>query len=337
MAGSEVRADMWMNEYITPWDVYSHGVTRVLAYSETPFQVMCIVETGAYGKALVLDGKWQSCTGDEFLYHEPLVHPGMLHHGSPRNVLILGGGEGATAREALRWKTVEHVTMVDIDREVVEACKQHLPEMHHNCFDDPRLELVIDDALNVLGDTTKTWDVIISDLSDPIEDGPSFKLFTKEYFEKAKHVLSANGAFVLQAGPVAPAELGMHARLVRTMKAVFDQVGSYTTFVPTFAAPWGFAIGSDGPIDTRPDPEWIDGQLREKTTGGLRMLDGTTLLGLLQLPLHLRRAIAEETRIYTLQEPPKFFGKGSASRSQVAGKPEGSEGIPVCGRDEPRG
>lgn len=313
MPGSEVRADFWMSEYISPWDVYSHGITNVLVYRRTKFQDMYIVETGSYGKALVLDGKWQSCTGDEFLYHEPLVHPAMLLHGSPRSVLILGGGEGATAREVLRWKTVERVTMVDIDGEVVEACRKHLPEMHQNAFDDPRLEVVIDDALNVLDNAEGTWDVIVSDLSDPIEDGPSFKLFTKEYFAKAKRVLSPDGAFVLQAGSVSPAELGMHARLVRTMRTVFDHVESYVTYVPSYAAPWGFALASARPIDTKPDPELIDRVLKEKTTGGLRMFDGIAFLGLLQLPVHLRRAIAEETRVYTLNEPPKFFGKSAVS------------------------
>jgi spermidine synthase len=106
MAGSEVKADYWINEYITPWDIYSHGITKILAYKQTQFQEMAIVESGAYGKALVLDGKWQSCTGDEFLYHEPLVHPAMIAHGNPKKVLILGAGEGATVREVLRWKSV---------------------------------------------------------------------------------------------------------------------------------------------------------------------------------------------------------------------------------------
>ena len=130
MPGAEVRADVWISEYITPWDIYQHGVNRILASKRTNFQEMQIVETGAYGKALVLDGKWQSCTGDEFLYHEPLVHPAMIAHGNPKRVLILGGGEGATAREVLRWKCVERAVMVDIDGEVVAACREHLPEMH---------------------------------------------------------------------------------------------------------------------------------------------------------------------------------------------------------------
>lgn len=321
----ETRADLWLHECITPWDSYSHGITRVLVHRKTTFQEMFIVETGAYGRALVLDGKWQSCTGDEFLYHEPLVQAGMLHHGSPRRVLILGGGEGATAREVLRWKTVEQVVMVDIDGEVVEACREHLGEMHQGAFDDPRLEVVIDDALGVLDRGRERWDVIISDLSDPIEKGPSFKLFTKEYFEKGRGALAPDGVFVLQAGPVAPAELAMHARLVHTLSTVFRHVASYTTFVPTYASPWGFALGSAKPINTRPDPELVDKQIAEHTTGRMRMLDGSTLLGLYQLPMHIRRAIAQETRVYTLKEPPTFFGEGNVEADRAPGRIGDSE------------
>jgi spermidine synthase len=308
--GAEIRADLWVNEYITPWDIYSHGIIRMLARQRTEFQEMYIVETGAYGKGLVLDGKWQSCTGDEFLYHEPLVHPAMLCHGAPKSVLILGGGEGATAREVLRWRTVERAVMVDIDREVVEACREHLPEMHQGAFDDPRLELVFDDALRVLDAADEQWDVIISDLSDPIEEGPSFKLFTKEYFEKARRVLAPRGCFVVQAGPLSPVEMGIHVRLASTLRAVFPHVHSYATSVPSYAAPWGFLLGSGEQIETRPAPEWIDQQLREKTTGGLRMLDGIALIGMFHTGAHIRRAIEKETRIYTLDAPPKFFGKG---------------------------
>ena len=312
MAGSEVGADLWVSEYITPWDIYVHGITEVLAYKKTAYQEMYIVETGIYGKALVLDGKWQSCTGDEFLYHEPLVHPAMIFHGYPSKVLVLGGGEGATIREVLRWQTVEQVTMIDIDGEVVEACRQYLPEMHANAFDDPRLKLIIGDALEFLETSGEIWDVVISDLSDPIEEGPSFQLFTKEYFEKILRVLTPGGFFVLQAGPVSSGEMKLHARIVNTMKEVFPYVQSYSSYVPTYGRPWGFVLGSREMINSRPDPETVNQLLREKTTGGFRMLDGTTLLGMLQVPKHLREAIATETEVYTLAKPPKFFGKGSS-------------------------
>jgi len=311
MAGSQVGADLWVSEYITPWDMYVHGVTKVLAYKKTAFQEMYIVETGAYGKGLVLDGKWQSCTGDEFLYHEPLVHPAMICHSSPRNVLVLGGGEGATVREILRWKTVEQVMMVDIDGEVVEACREHMQEMHQGAFEDSRTNLVIGDALEVLDTTEQKWDIVISDLSDPIEEGPSFQLFTKEYFEKAQRVLAPGGYFVLQAGPVAPVELTLHARLVNTLKAVFPNVHSYASHTPTYGSPWGFAIGTAEAIATQPDPDATNQLLEEKTTGGLRLIDGISLLGIMQTPAYIRKAIAAETQVYTLKEPPKFFGKGA--------------------------
>ncbi|PSO56756.1 MAG: spermidine synthase [Cyanobacteria bacterium QH_8_48_120] len=306
MAGNEVKADLWVNEYITPWDIYAHGVTEIIAHKKTAYQEMYIVETGAYGKGLVLDGKWQSCTGDEFLYHEALVHPAMIAHQSPRNVLVLGGGEGATLREVLRWNTVERLMMVDIDGEVVQACREHLSEMHANAFDDPRVELVIADALQILDTTPQRWDVIISDLSDPIEEGPSFQLFTQEYFEKIQQVLAPGGFFVIQAGQVAPPLITLHARLVKTLTTMFPHSLSYASHIPSYGSPWGFALASAETIETQPSPEAIDELLAAKTTGGLRLLDGITLLGMLQTPAYIRTAIAEQTQIYTLKQPPKF-------------------------------
>ncbi|ELR97846.1 fused MFS/spermidine synthase [Gloeocapsa sp. PCC 73106] len=310
MAGTELKADMWVSEYITPWDIYVHGVNRILAYQKTAYQEMYIVESGAYGKALVLDGKWQSCTGDEFLYHEALVHPALIAHGSPQKVLILGGGEGATIREVLRWNTITKVMMVDIDGEVVEACREHLPEMHQNAFDDPRVELVIADALEILDTTSETWDVIISDLSDPIEEGPSFPLFTKEYYQKLQKVLAPKGIVVIQAGPVAPANLQIHARLVNTLKAVFPNVHSCFSPTTTYGSAWGFALASEETLNSQPNPTEVDELLKTKTHGGFRAIDGIGLLSVLNTPLYIRQAIASETQVYTLSEPPKFFGKG---------------------------
>ena len=311
MSGSELKADLWINEYITPWDVYTHGVTKILAYRKTPYQEMYIVETGAFGKGLVLDGKWQSSTVDEFIYHEALVHPGLIAHQKPQRVLVLGGGEGATIREILRWKTIEKVTTIDIDAEVIAACKQHLPEMHQNAFDDPRVDLIIADALEVLDTTTETWDIIISDLSDPIESGPSFPLFTKEYFAKLQRVLNPGGYVVVQAGPISPPEVCYHARLVNTLKAVFNNVTSLSAPTPSYGRTWGFALCSEVAIDTQPQPESTDNLLSEQTWGGFRFIDGVTLLGIMQTPLYIRDCIAKETTVYTLDAPPKFFGVGA--------------------------
>ncbi len=318
MPGSNVQADCWINEYISPWDIYSHGVTRILDYRKTRYQDMYIAETGLYGKGLVLDGKWQSSLGDEFLYHEPLVHPGMVAHGAPKSALVLGGGEGATVREIFRWNTIQRCVMVDIDGEVVEACRRHLPEMSQGAFEDPRLELVIDDAIRVLETTKDTFDIIISDLSDPIEEGPSFALFTKEYFEKVRRALAPGGFFTLQSGPLTPFDVKTHAGLASTLRTIFPYTLSFSAYVPMYSASWSHILASSEPIEPRlAPPERVDAVLAERTKGGFRMFDGKTMLGMMNLPLYIRKAIATETRIFTLAAPPKFFGRG------VAGKEEG--------------
>ncbi len=325
MESVELRASAWITEYVTPYDVYAHGITRVLFDARTEFQQAQIVETGIYGRALVLDGKWQSCTGDEFLYHEPLVQPaGVLcaYRGSPpRTALILGGGEGATLREVLRWRSIERAVMVDIDGVVVDACREHLAPMHRGAFDDPRGEVVIDDALAYVArpETRPAagWDVIVSDLSDPIEDGPSFPLFTKEYFADLRPLLSTSGVLVVQAGPLTPADQHYHCRLHRTLREVFAHVDSLHSAVPNYPAPWSFLLASDEPI-VFPAPEGVDALLATHTSdvdapvGGrpLVAFDGTWLTGLRAVPKHIRAAIAAETEVYTKAHPPRFFGAG---------------------------
>ncbi len=308
MPGAHIKADYWLMEFITPYDYYSHGITKVIAHKRTKFQEMFILETGAYGRALVLDGKWQSSEVDEFLYHEPLVQPAMIMKRDPQKVLILGGGEGATAREVLRWKTVNKVVMVDIDEEVVTACKEHLEVMHQGSFYDPRLELKIEDAMQFLENSDNKWDVIISDLSDPIEKGPSFKLFTLETFSLMKKSLERDGILVVQAGPTSPVEMYVHVRLANTLKQLFTNVVSYSSFVPTYGTPWGFLVCGDHLAI--PSAKEIDKILEENITGELKLIDGLTLQGMLSTAKHIRKAIEEESVVYTLDSPPDFYGKG---------------------------
>lgn len=311
MAGANLHADFWMSEYITPCDVYAHGIKAVLAHRKTAYQDMFIVDTDSYGKALILDGKWQSAMGDEFLYHEAIAHPSMILHGQPRKVLILGGGEGATAREVLRWKSVERVVMIDIDGEVVEACRTHLPEMHQNSFDDPRFELVVGDALEFLDQTTETWDVVISDLTDPIESGPAFRLFTQEHYQQIKRVLAPNGFLALQAGSITTPEVYLHARLMNTVQSVFAQARTCLCPSMSFGYPIAFIVASPQDYALPTDAAMVDRLLAESTTGGLRALDGMAMIGLFHVPRYIRQAIATETTIYTLNAPLTIIGRGS--------------------------
>lgn len=308
MAGATLAADLWINEYLTPHDVWQHGVERILAHRQTPYQEMYVVQSGAYGKALVLDGKWQTCTGDEFLYHEPLVHTPCALHGHPQRILIAGGADGGAAREALKWNSVEEITVVDIDGDAVAACREWLPEVHQGAFDDPRVRIEIGDAYEFMANT-RGWDVIIADLTDPIEDGPAFKLFTREFFGLCREALAPGGLFVNQAGSMSPPLAGLLTRVVKTIASVFPATTVIQANVPTYGSPWGLALASERPFETRPDVDAINALLERATSGTLRMFDGQTLLGLLQTPKYVRDQIAAETCIYTLASPPKFFGR----------------------------
>jgi spermidine synthase len=304
--------ELLLAEYLTPSEQIVHAIEEVLLDERTEFQSVKIVRSRAHGKALMLDGVWQSCTRDEFIYHESLVHPVMLAHGHPRSVLILGGGEGATAREVLRWRGVQEVLMVDIDGDVVEYCRTHLPEMHRGAFDDPRLQVRIGDALAFLHSADRTWDVVISDLSDPIEYGPSFRLFTREYFDRVRRVVAPDGRFVVQSGTISPVEVHSHARLHRTVADSFGHACTFLANVPSFGTPWSFVLGSADPIDPRPDPRRTDGLLlRSLYAPALGFINGDTVLGTRLLPPYLLRALRDpELEAYTLADPPRF---GAAS------------------------
>lgn len=306
MPVSDSQGLLWITDEDNSGDSFRYAVSDVLIWTKTRYQDLAIVDTPSYGKALILDGNWQSCVADEFLYHEPLVHPAMIFHGAPRRVAILGGGEGATLREVLRWRSVERVLMIDLDEDVVAACKEHLPEMHEGAFDDPRAEVLACDATEWLDSTNERFDVVISDLSEPLEIGHSYQLFTQEYFKQVRRVLQPDGIFTVQAGSVAPHEITVFARVANTVRTVFDRVRPYSSFVPSFATPWGFLLVSMRAFDDMPTPESVDRSLSESTSGGFRMLDGEAFQGILSTSAHIRRAIENETTVYTLANPPRL-------------------------------
>ncbi len=298
-------ADHWIGESLTSDDVWQHRVTNVLAHCQTPFQELFVVNSGVYGKALVLDRRWQTCTGDEFLYHEPLVHVPMISHGNPRRVLIAGGADGGAAREALKWTSVEEILLVDIDRAAVDACRQWLPEIHQGSLDDPRVRIEIGDAFDVIK-SARNWDVIVADLTDPIESGPAYKLFTQEFYAACHQALAPGGVFMNQAGSMSPPLIRPLARIAKTITSVFKESIIVTVNVPTYGSAWGLVLASDQPLSSTPDPHSVDQTLKQKTKGTLRMFDGQTFLGMLQTPKYVRESTAAETMIYTLENPPQI-------------------------------
>ena len=134
----QMTSSFWFSEDVTPDLVMKMRLNALSFDAKSPFQRVQIIETESFGKTLVLDGKTQSALADQFVYHECLVHPALLAHGDPKSVYIGGGGELATARECLKHRSVEKVVMVDLDKVVVDICREKLPEWNGGSTDDPR-------------------------------------------------------------------------------------------------------------------------------------------------------------------------------------------------------
>lgn len=293
----------WFIEYFSSEEGHLHGIREVLFSKQTPIQSMDILQLGSYGKSLVLDGRIQSTSRDEFIYHEVLVHPAMLTHPDPRRVFIVGGGEGATLREVLRHRSVERALMVDIDEEVVSRCRELLPEWHQGAFEDPRVELRYLDARRYLEETAECFDVIVIDISEPIEEGPAYLLFTKEFYEIVRERLGPAGVIALQAGTVSLNDLDCYSAIQRTLAQVFPVVSPAWASIPSFALPWGFSVASKGRDPRSLAPQEVDDLIASRIRGDLRFYDGIAHQASFLLPKHIRTRLANETRVIEDNHP----------------------------------
>jgi spermidine synthase len=294
----------WFFETTTAVEGHMHAIVRTVVAAQTKFQQVEIMETASYGKCLILDGRIQSSQADEFIYHEALVHPGMLAvEASPQRALVIGGGEGATLREILRYPSITRVVMVDIDAEVVELCRRHLPEMHRGAFDDRRTELRHEDARAYLERSTERFDFICIDLVEPLEEGPACMLFTKEFYTLVHDRLTPGGSMTMQAGMTKVGELPFFAAIHRTLREVFPVVGGYQTFISCFGTPWGFILAGKKVDPVRQDPATVDRLIAERISTGLDYWDGITHQHAFALPKFIRTAVAAATRVSTDAHP----------------------------------
>ena len=281
----------WYVEEFFPTEQHHHAIDRVYYAGKTPFQSIGVIETAVLGKMLILDGDTQSSQRDEKIYHEALVHPALAGTHDRSQILILGGGEGATLREVLRCPGVQRCTMVDIDGEVIELSKRFLPEWSQGAFDDPRARVIVGDALDFLARDGGTYGAIISDLTEPLEDSPSNPLFCDAVFRDIKARLADGGVYVLQASTAGFHNMALHAKMARTLRDYYRYVTSFYTHVPAFDNDWAFIACSDGVDLAALDQAQVDAYC-----AGLRgenyFYDGITHRRIFALPLYLRRELA---------------------------------------------
>jgi len=292
----------WLEEELEPGLRVQYKLDKILGSKTTKWQHVDLVDIEPFGRSLVIDGLLQSCRVDEFVYHECLVHPAMLLHPTgAKTVYIGGGGEGSTAREVLRHKSVEKCVMVDLDGDVVKFCKEHLEE-NHDAFANPKLELVIDDAKAWLERCESKFDVIIMDLDDPLEGGPCYQLYTAEFYSFLKSRLNPGGVLVTQSGQSGIKQHHLvFSPINRTLRDVFPTVVAYNQAVYSFMDEWGWNMAmAEKDANTKLSAETVDKLIADRINGDLKFLDGESWQGVFALSKKHRKTLAAETRVMSV-------------------------------------
>ena len=221
----------WFREGLYDYWQQSFLITRELFRSKGDLQDIALFETPGFGRVLTLDGVIQLTTGDEFIYHEMLAHVPVYAHGGVRSVCVVGGGDGGMLRELLKHSSITRAVLVEIDAQVVEFCRTHLPSVSAGAFDDPRTQIVIADGVEYMRTTTDRFDLIVIDSTDP--SGPGEVLFTEAFYQNCAKALNPGGILVNQNGvPFLQAEEIPDTYTRR--RPYFADVGFYLAAVPTY-------------------------------------------------------------------------------------------------------
>jgi spermidine synthase len=285
---------------------------EVFVERQTPYQHVMVAETAAYGRALFLDRLIQSAECDEALYHEPLIHPGLVVHGHARRVLVAGAGEGASLRELVRHREVEHVLAVDLDPEVVAISREYLPSWHRGAFDDPRIELRFEDIQATLATSSPAaWDVVVLDITDPVEEGPSIDLFTTKFFRSVERVLAEDGLVIMQAGEIDPSDTRIISTTLSTLRAVFPWVRLLHTFVPSFHCLWGIALAGKRAFEL--EPADLAERIARLPEAELSVYDVHQHRTMLRLPKFLQARVDEPGTVITGDEDQRLISYGEGA------------------------
>lgn len=233
-------------EYLSPYTSMQTQVDQVLAEIQSPYQHIQIADTPEFGKIMRIDGAMMTSEKDEFYYHECLVHPAAITHGKPQTALIIGGGDGGSSEELLKYASIQKITLCEIDQEVVKLAREHLVSIHKNAFDSPKVQLIHTDGFAFVHTTQQTYDLILLDLTDPIAPNGSNlaeSCMSEEFFSACYARLNPQGSVVLHLGSEFYHPARYQATLQRLNK-VFDLVRPYAVFIPLYGALWGMAIAS---------------------------------------------------------------------------------------------
>lgn len=232
---------IWYTEKQTENFGITTKINKTHHTEKTEFQELAMLETEEWGNMLTLDDMVMTTERDEFVYHEMVAHVPLFTHPNPKNVLVVGGGDGGVIREVLKHPSVEKATLVEIDGKVIEYSKQYLPSIA-GTLDDPRVEVKVDDGFMHIAKSEGAYDVIMVDSTEPV--GPAVNLFTKGFYSGISNALKEDGIFVAQTdNPWFKADLIQ--QVMSDVREIFPITRLYTANIPTYPSGlWTFTIGS---------------------------------------------------------------------------------------------
>jgi spermidine synthase len=278
-----------LTEYLTDDWGYFIRSARQFEKFRSPFQAVEVHDSAAFGKLFRLDGHFMTSERDEFFYHENLVHMAAVTHPQPERALIVGGGDGGSAEELLKYASMKSVTLAEIDLAVVDISRKYMQNVHRGALDDPRLDLRIEDGFAFVRSATATYDLIVLDLTDP--GGPSIALYTPEFYAACAARLAPSGAMTLHVGsPIAhPARV---RQALASLRAAFPHVTPYLTSIPLYGGMWMMAM-CGATLDPRQlTTVEVDRRLSRRGVTHLQYYNGDMHRAALALPNFVRALVA---------------------------------------------
>ena len=233
--------DMWVEERHKDYYGTRFRCKKILFSGKSDYQYIDVVETAAHGRMLLNDGIVMFSERDEFVYHEMMAHVPLFVHPHPKKILIVGGGDGGVAREVLRHENVTQCVLVEIDEMVVEVSKKYFPKISCS-FENPKLQLKIQDGVRFVKKTDQKFDVVLVDSTDPF--GPAKDLFNEDFYKNVFHLLSDKGLLVVQAeSPFF--EIQTQKFILQSLKSVFPFTTLYNYSNTVYPGGlWSFAFAS---------------------------------------------------------------------------------------------
>lgn len=233
-------------EYLSAHTAMQTQITEVIAEVQSPFQHIEIAVSPEFGKIMRIDAAMMTSEKDEFYYHEALVHPAAITHGEPKTALIIGGGDGGSTEELLKYNSIQHITLCEIDEEVIKLSKQHLTSIHQNAFDSIKVNIIHRDGFAYIKETSEQYDLILLDLTDPITANGSNlaqSCMTESFFQSCYQRLTERGIIVLHLGSAFYHPERCQTSLAR-LHTCFDHVQTFDVFIPLYGAMWGMAMAA---------------------------------------------------------------------------------------------